>query len=141
MVAVKGAQSGAVGAGPDEIEAVPVDAEAVRPSRALQGIAEGLLEIGRELEVSYEPATRADQMMVVMIRQGLGELVSGVVVVGDDAGDRAHFLEDGEVAVHAGLGKRRVELEDLWDRDRPAVGLQGRDHPPASGRVPVAAAT
>ena len=138
---MNGAQSRAVGAGPDEIEAVSVDAEAIRPSSALQGIAEGLFEIGRKLEVTHQPAARTDQMMVVMIGQGLGEFVAGVVVVGDDAGDRADFLEDGEVAVHAGLGKRPVELEDLRDRDRSAVGLQGRDHPPAPARVPVATGT
>ena len=74
---------------------------------------------------------------IAAVREVLGELVPGEVVVGDDAGDDAHLFEHDEVPVDARLGEPVTVFEDLRDRDRLADRLQHLDERAATLCVPL----
>ena len=62
------------------------------------------------------PQLRADEVMMVMPGEILGQLVAGELVAADDPVDHAGLFEDGQVPVRRRLGQRPVACEQLRDR-------------------------
>src|SRR5439155_7690275 len=87
--------------------------------------------------VANQTARRADQVMVVL-REGLGQLVAGEVLARDDPVDQAGLLEDREVAIHRAHREALAALQDLVDGQRVPGGAQDLKQRAASGSEPLA---
>ncbi len=125
-------RSGAVGAAPDEVEAVLVGPEAVAALGLHDRGRHRPFERGRRRQVDHDAASLADEV-VVMAGQILRELVSRELVVRDDPVHDAGLFQHDEVAVHRALREPRPLGEDLGDRERPVGGRQHLEQGHAAG--------
>src|SRR5205807_5335906 len=104
----------AVFALPEEVDAVGGGGETAGDLGPADGVVEQCLETGRQREVAHLPARGAHQVVVV-VADGLGQLVPGEVVAGADASHDARLLERGEVAVERALRQPGCAAENLDD--------------------------
>jgi len=74
------------------------------------------LDLRRHGEVAHVAAGLADQVVVVVLGQVLGELVASELVGGDDPVDDPGALQHGQVPVDAALGQVPPSLERFSDR-------------------------
>ena len=116
----------------DEIEAVVVELEADLLGHLHEGLVDRALEPRRHREVTDRPARRADQVVVVL-GEGLGELVAGEVLARDDPVDQAGLLEHREIAVRRAHGQAFAALQDLVDGERVTGGAQDLQQRTTSG--------
>ena len=102
-----------------------------------QCVIEELLDLVRKLDVDDRAATSADQVMVVMTRQFLGQLESRVVDVVNDAPNNARFSEEGKVPVGGTLCEVVTMAEEFRKGERTADGERLNDGAPIRGvRLP-----
>ena len=109
---------------------MPINPELGPFPDSCERLAERRFGVGGELKIADRATVRADQVMVMMVGEGLCKLVSGVVIVRDNANDGADLFKNREVAIHARLGEARVEFEDPEDRDRSVSLVQCRNDAP-----------
>src|SRR5207248_8239577 len=107
---------------PEEVDAVGGGDETTGDLGPADGVVEQRLEASRQREVGHLPARGAHQMVVV-VADGLGQLVPGEVVAGAHAHHNARLFEGGEIAVERALRQAGGAAEDLDDGEwRPGVG-------------------
>jgi hypothetical protein len=134
-------RSGALRAATDEVEAVIIEREACSFRRPTEGAFERSFKLVGQSEVADVTTRRADQMVMVMIGEALGEFEPSMIVVGNDPCDGADLFEYGEVAVHARLREAAVDLENLQDRHRTGTAAEHCDNATPPAGVPMIAAT
>gem|GEM_PF-912686 len=103
-----------------------IDAEAGAARRSRGRHRDGSLQGFRRGHVFDQPAARADQM-VVMAGELFGQLVAGVVIVGDDAPHDPGTLEHYEVAVGGALCQPDPLPEDLGNGERSVGSREDLD--------------
>lgn len=95
------------------------------------------LERSRHREVLDGAARRADEMVVVVARQVLRQLVAGELVVGHDAPDDTGLLENDQVAVERALGEPVALLQKLGHGQRAFRAAQDVDEEPPIASEPL----
>ena len=127
--------TGTLVAAADEVEAVALDGEAGGSGDLVERSVEALLDARREREVAHVATLGADEVVVMVVGEALGQFVTGMVVVGDDPHHRADLLEDRQVAIHTGLREPVVSHQDLRNRERSVRLVQCLDDLPTARRV------
>ena len=124
----------AVGAGPQEVEAVRLGPEARRAGHVVHEVDEAAFEPRRRREVLDRAAGHADQVMV-MTDELFGELEASELVGSSDAVDDAGLLEDRQIPIGGALGQIRAAGDQLGCRHRPLGADDGLDHAPPPRRI------
>src|SRR5215211_5923316 len=89
------------------------------------GIAYRRFQLVGGFEVLDRSAVRANEVMVMVIREVFGQFVVAEVAVGHDAVHHTDRFEAREVAVDRAHGERRITAADLGDGERT---VRGREH-------------
>ena len=120
-------QARAVATAADEVEPVRIDDEAVLTGHGRRGTVDLAFEITGHGEVGDGATVAADEVVMVVTGEILGQFEVAVFVRGDDAADDARLLEFGQVAVRTALRQVGLASEDLGQRHRPANARQHVD--------------
>ena len=99
-----------------------------------------VFELVRHGEVLDGAAHRADEVMVMLSGELIGDLEVAVLIGGDDSPDHPGVDELGEVAVGGALGEVVVVGQDLGQGDRSVSSLERFDNRPPRGGVALAMA-
>src|SRR5579875_3195075 len=103
------------GTGAKDVQAVVVRREAVGTSQPGQVLLHGVLELRRGGYVDDPPAARAEQVVVVVLGQVLGQLEAGELVVGAHAPDNPGLLQVHQVTVGGAAGQLGRQRGDVAD--------------------------
>ena len=116
---------------------MPLQLEPFGSRRLGERPVEGLFGPLRQRDVADLSTPDADQMVMVVLREVLAELVMGVLVAHRDLADESDLFEDRQVPVDGALREARLPLEDLRDRDRTSA--PARTPSTSDGRTSAAA--
>jgi hypothetical protein len=132
--------SGALGAGPHDVESVTRGAKSCVADGTLQHGLHGSLGARRYDEIIHPSTTHTDQM-VVMAHQVLGQLIARPIIAADHLLHDADILENCKIAVHGALRQLRPCLEEIGDRRRPTDRRQQPDQFTPARCVPLLSAS